>query len=256
MRRSYALSPSVTSRVPHGSLDVDARLGFRRTRPRSTLQVLPAQRFVGGTPYLYFQEPRKLLFPGAILAHLPYPPGADVGESMYPIPEGDGFYSSPTPPRFYKAIPINPTYYFEWPSPTEPCAYPDQNPDPPYLSQTGLDWTQQPYDLPLSISMFAPGHNDTRVLQARLVRLSNGQELPVCGYGSLQFWNQDAFARDWGKNILKGYSTVFVVPRYPLNPGEAYRAEVRAVFGSTEKTFTWSFRVAPQDGLFPLRLSP
>jgi len=107
MRRSYALSPSVTSRVPHGSLDVDARLGFRRTRPRSTLQVLPAQRFVDGTPYLYFQEPRKLLFPGAILAHLPLtmlcPPGADVGESMYPIPEGDGFYSSPTPPRFYKA---------------------------------------------------------------------------------------------------------------------------------------------------------
>jgi len=51
------------------------------------------------------QEPRKLLFPGAILAHLPLtmlcPPGADVGESMYPIPEGDGFYSSPTPPRFY-----------------------------------------------------------------------------------------------------------------------------------------------------------
>ena len=113
MRRSYALSPSVTSRVPHDSLDVDARLGFRRTRPRSTLQVLPAQRFVDGTPYLYFQEPRKLLFPGAILAHLPLtmlcPPGADVGESSprhgeATIPEGDGFYSSPTPPRFYKAI--------------------------------------------------------------------------------------------------------------------------------------------------------
>ena len=175
-----------------------------------------------------------------------------ISESNNPNPTS-GFQLFPVPD---KAIPINPTYYFEWPSPTEPCAYPDQNPDPPYLSQTGLDWTQQPYDLPLSISMFAPGHNDTRVLQARLVRLSNGQELPVCGYGSLQFWNQDAFARDWGKNILKGYSTVFVIPRYPLNPGEAYRAEVRAVFGSTEKTFTWSFRVAPQDGLFPLRLSP
>ena len=66
VRASYAVmhgistvSSSVTSRVPHGSLDVDARLGFRRTRPRSTLQVLPAQRFVGGTPYLYFQEPRE-----------------------------------------------------------------------------------------------------------------------------------------------------------------------------------------------------
>ena len=144
-----------------------------------------------------------------------------ISESNNPNPTS-GFQLFPVPD---KAIPINPTYYFEWPSPTEPCAYPDQNPDPPYLSQTGLDWTQQPYGLPLSISMFAPGHNDTRVLQARLVRLSNGQELPVCGYGSLQFWNQDAFARDWGKNILKGYSTVFVVPRYPLNPGEAYRAE-------------------------------
>jgi hypothetical protein len=117
MRRSYALSPSVTSRVPHGSLDVDARLGFRRTRPRSTLQVLPAQRFVDGTPYprpakAGRQEPRKILFPGAILAHLPLtmlcPPGADVGESSprhgeATIPVGDGFYSSPTPPRFYKA---------------------------------------------------------------------------------------------------------------------------------------------------------
>jgi len=104
--------------------------------------------------------------------------------------------------------------------------------------------------------MFASGPNDTRVLQAKLVRLSDERELPVCGYGSLQFWNQDAFARDWGKSILKGYSTVLVVPRYPLDPGEAYRAEVQAVFGGTEKSFTWSFRVASQDGLFPLRLSP
>jgi hypothetical protein len=175
-----------------------------------------------------------------------------ISESNNPNPTS-GFQLFPVPD---KVIPINPTNYVEWPSPTEPCAHPDQNPDPPYLSQPGLDWSQAPYGLPLSISMFAPGPNDTRVLQARLVRLSDGQELPVCGYGSLQFWNQDAFAKDWGKSILKGYSTVFVVPRYPLDPGEAYRAEVRAVFGNTEKTFTWSFRVAPQDGLFPLRLSP
>ena len=175
-----------------------------------------------------------------------------ISESNNPNPTS-GFQLFPVPD---KVVPVNPTYYYEWPSPVEPCAYPDQNPDPPYLSQTGLDWTQQPYGLPLSISMFAPGTNDTRVLQARLVRLSDGRELPVCGYGSLQFWNQDAFAKDWGKSILKGYSTVFVVPRYPLDPGEAYRAEVRAVFGGTEKAFTWSFRVAPQDALFPLRLSP
>jgi len=175
-----------------------------------------------------------------------------ISESNNPNPTS-GFQLFPVPD---KVIPINPTYLYEWPSPVEPCAYPDQNPDPPYLSHPGLDWTRQPYGLPLSISMFAPGPNDTRVLQARLVRLSDGQELPVCGYGSLQFWNLDAFAGDWGKRILRAYSTVFVVPRYPLDPGEAYRAEVRAVFGGAERTFTWSFRVAPQDGLFPLRLSP
>jgi hypothetical protein len=175
-----------------------------------------------------------------------------ISESNNPNPTS-GFQLFPVPD---KVVPVNPTYLYEWPSPTEPCAHPDQNPDPPYLSHPGLDWTQQPYGLPLSISMFAPGPNDTRVLQARLVRLSDGRELPVCGYGSLQFWNRDAFAKDWGKSILKSYSTVFVVPRYPLDPGEAYRAEARAVFGGTEKTFTWSFRVAPQDGLFPLRLGP
>jgi len=31
------------------------------------------------------------------------PPGADVGESMYPTPKRDGFYSSPTPPLSYKS---------------------------------------------------------------------------------------------------------------------------------------------------------
>jgi hypothetical protein len=175
-----------------------------------------------------------------------------VSESSNPNP-ASGFQLFPVPD---KAVPVNPTYLYEWPSPTEPCAHPDRNPDPPYLSHPGLDWTRQPYGLPLSVSMLARGPNETRVLQARLVRLADGQELPVCGYGSLQFWNQDAFARDWGKAILKGYSSVFVVPRYPLDPGEAYRAEVRAVFGGTERTFTWSFRVAPQDSLFPLRLSP
>jgi len=175
-----------------------------------------------------------------------------ISESNNPNPTS-GFQLFPVPD---KVIPINPTNYAEWPSPTEPCVHPDRNPDPPYLSQPGLDWSQAPYGLPLSISMFAPGPNDTRVLQARLVRLSDGRELPVCGYGSLQFWNQDAFTRDLGKSILKGYSTVFVIPYYPLDPGEAYRAEVRAAFGRTERTFTWSFRVAPQDGLFPLRLSP
>ncbi len=54
-----------------------------------------------------------------------------------------------------------------------------------------------------------------------------------------------------GASILASDSAVFVVPRDPLTPGEEYTATVRAVFGNTEKTFTWSFRVASQDALFP-----
>ncbi len=38
-----------------------------------------------------------------------------------------------------------------------------------------------------------------------------------------------------------------------VSEGEA-PPEVQAVFGSTEKSFAWSFRVA-QDDLFPLRVS-
>lgn len=198
---------------------------------------------------------------GVYRDRVPYSSGWDLLRNVSNLPVSERNNPSPTSgfqlfPVPDKVVPVNPTYYYEWPSPVEPCAYLSQNPDPPYLSQTGLDWSQQPYGLPLSISMFASGPNDTRVLQAKLVRLSDERELPVCGYGSLQFWNQDAFARDWGKAILRGYSTVFVIPRPPLDPGEAYRAEVRAVFGSTEKSFTWSFRVASQDSLFPLRVSP
>ena len=154
-----------------------------------------------------------------------------VSESKNPNPTS-GFQLFPVPD---KVVPINLTYY-EWPSHVEACAHPDRNPDPPYLSHTGLDWSLAPYGLPLSITMFAPGPNDTRVRQAKLVRLSDGQELPVCGYGSLQFWNQDAFAKDWGKAILKGYSTVFVVPRHPLDPGEAYRAEVGRSSGTWKRS--------------------
>ncbi len=90
VRASYAVmhgistvSSSVTSRVPHGSLDVDARLGFRRTRPGNVV-------------------PRKILpHPPTMLC----PPGADVGESMYPISEGMGFIAPPHPLFFIRPRP-------------------------------------------------------------------------------------------------------------------------------------------------------
>jgi hypothetical protein len=145
---------------------------------------------------------------------------------------------------------------YEWPSQTSPCQNPDKPASPPYLTRRDLDWSRAPYGLALSIRLFATQPNPTRVLEARLIRASDNQEVPVCAYGSQQYWAPSDKGGDLGARILASYSAVFVVPRDPLIPGEGYAATVRAVFGGTEKTFTWSFRVAPQDGLFPLRLSP
>lgn len=71
------VSSSVTSRVPHGSLDVDARLGFRRTRPGDVV-------------------PKK------ILPHIHRPPcyvrqGRTLGSPCIPPLKGMGFIAPPHP---------------------------------------------------------------------------------------------------------------------------------------------------------------
>jgi len=149
-----------------------------------------------------------------------------------------------------KTVPLDRMYY-ERPSQVSPCQNPDKPASPPYLTQQGLDWSQAPYGLALSVRLFATQPNATRVLEAHLTRASDNREVPVCAYGSEQYWAPSDQDRDLGVRILAGYSAVFVVPRDPLTPGDGYTATVRAVFGSTEKTFTWSFRVAPQNALFP-----
>jgi hypothetical protein len=85
-----------------------------------------------------------------------------------------------------------------------------------------------------------------------LICASDNREVPVCAYGSEQYWAPSDKGGDLGARILASYPVVFVVPRDPLIPGEGYTVTVRAVFGSTETTFTWSFRAASQDALFPL----
>ncbi len=150
-----------------------------------------------------------------------------------------------------KTVPINFMRY-EWPSQTSPCQNPDKPASPPYLTRRDLDWSRAPYGLALSIRLFATQSNATKVLEAHLTRASDNQEVPVCAYGSEQYWAPSDKGGDLGARILAYYSVVFIVPRDPLIPGEGYTVTVRAVFGSTEKTFTWSFRVSSQDALFPL----
>ncbi|WP_028494634.1 hypothetical protein [Thermus antranikianii] len=42
----------------------------------------------------------------------------------------------------------------------------------------------------------------------------------------------------------------------PLTPGETYEAYLKVRLGSEVREFTWRFRVAPEDALRPLRLTP
>uniref|UniRef100_A0A7C2GCW7 CAP domain-containing protein n=1 Tax=Thermus islandicus TaxID=540988 RepID=A0A7C2GCW7_9DEIN len=149
-----------------------------------------------------------------------------------------------------KTVPLN-RMYGERPPYNSPCQNPDKPASPPYLTHQGLDWSRSPFGLALSVRLFAAQPTPTKVLEARLTRVSDNQEVPVCAYGSEQYWAPSDQGGDLGNRLLAYDSAVFVVPRYPLDPGETYRAEVRAVFGTTEERFNWSFRVAPQDALFP-----
>jgi len=153
-------------------------------------------------------------------------------------------------PARNKTVPLNQMYY-ERPPHNSPCQNPDKPALPPYLTQQGLDWSRFPFGLALSVRLFAAQPTPTKVLEARLTRVSDNGEVPVCAYGSEQYWAPSDQGGDLGNRLLAYDSAVFVVPRYPLDPGETYQAEVRAVFGSTEERFNWSFRVAPQDALFP-----
>jgi len=143
-----------------------------------------------------------------------------------------------------KEVPLD-GLWGEWPSPLQACnASGGEGIKPPYRNQEGV-W-RSPVGLPLSVVTSAPFQEvETEATYARLTRLSDGAELPVCAFGSRQFWNEDTAARNVGVWALKNYGAIFVVPKDPLQAGEAYEAEVRGVFGGENKTFTWRFRVSP-----------
>ncbi len=85
---------------------------------------------------------------------------------------------------------------------------------------------------------------DTEATYARLVRLGDRAELPVCAFGSRQFWNQDPGATNTAVWYLRNYGALVVLPKDPLDPGQEYEVEVRGLFNGSEKSYRWRFRVA------------
>ncbi len=192
-----------------------------------------------------------------------------------PVPGYDGFFgrSRGNLPNFYdgnrptrevvfpvpgKVLPLNRFNGRENPTPTAPCSSPDRPPKPPFLTQTGLTWDDgtgrvvNPIGFPLTIQAFPSSPVDTEVLEARLVRLSDGAENPVCAYGSLQYWEGRDEWRDRAVRGLRGYGALIVLPHQPLTPGAEYEAHVRARIGGQEREWRWRFTVAGEGSLLPL----
>jgi len=130
----------------------------------------------------------------------------------------------------------------EWPNPIEACNA-TQAPKLPYRSISAT-W-QNPVGLPISVMTSVPFQAvDTEATYARLVRTSDGAEVPVCALGSTQFWNQDSVATNVGIWVLRNYGMLVVVPKDPLDPGQEYEVEVKGLFNGQEKSYRWRFRVA------------
>ncbi|MFN4074186.1 MAG: hypothetical protein ACK4G4_12340, partial [Thermus sp.] len=130
----------------------------------------------------------------------------------------------------------------EWPNPVEACNA-TRAPKLPY--RTTQDSWVFPAGLAITVMTSAPFRTvETEATFARLVRTSDGAEVPVCAMGSRQFWNQDPVATDRAVEYLRYYGMLLVIPKDPLDRGEEYEVEVRGLFNGSQKTYRWKFRIA------------
>jgi hypothetical protein len=63
----------------------------------------------------------------------------------------------------------------------------------------------------------------------------------ACGFDSTSYSNPDGYTQELGRNVLKSYGTVVVIPRAPLDKGAKYAVSMTA----NGKTYNWSFATAP-----------
>ena len=161
-----------------------------------------------------------------------------------------------------KPVLLNSYQGWENPNPIPPCSNPSMPQVRPFLTQDGLTWDDgngtvvNPIGLPITLQTFPSTPVDTEVLDARLTRLSDGALNPLCAYGSLQYWEGRDFWYQKAVLILRGWGAVIAFPHQPLTPGEAYEAYLKVRLGSEVREFTWSFSVAGQGDLRPLRVEP
>jgi hypothetical protein len=113
----------------------------------------------------------------------------------------------------------------EWPNPLTSC--------PGYDAPSGL-----------AITLQLGNWIDTHLGQYSLERVNpdgGHSSLEACGIDSTRYSNPDAYAQDLGRNVLKSYGTVVVIPREPLDKGAKYAVSMNA----NGKQYDWTFSISP-----------
>ncbi len=113
----------------------------------------------------------------------------------------------------------------EWPDPRTNC--------PGYEPPSGLAITLQLgawMDTHLGEYSIAPENAD-----------GSRAAVEACGFDSTSYSNPDGYSQQLGRNILKSYGTVVVIPRTPLVKGAKYAVSMSA----NGKQYDWTFSTRP-----------
>ncbi len=65
--------------------------------------------------------------------------------------------------------------------------------------------------------------------------------LDACGFDSTSYFNPDVYSQHLGRDVLRNYATVVVVPRNPLAKDAKYAVSITA----NGKQYDWTFSTRP-----------
>ncbi len=113
----------------------------------------------------------------------------------------------------------------EWPDPRTSC--------PRYEAPNGL-----------AITLQLGNWMDTRVSEYSVARVNadgSRTRVEACGFDSTSYSNPDAYSQDCGRNVLKSYGTVVIIPHAPLDKGAKYAVSMTA----NGRQYDWTFGISP-----------
>jgi len=113
----------------------------------------------------------------------------------------------------------------EWPNPLTSC--------PGYEGPSGV-----------AITLQLGNWMDTHLGEYSVARVNpdgSRTKVEACGIDSTSYSNPDAYSQDLGRNVLKSYGTVVLIPRAPLDQSAKYAVSMTA----NGKQYNWTFATNP-----------